>query len=926
MSPAEDSEAQDILMSSDGEAYGLCSPPARIAARFYRHSNSRRKSSAASSRRNSMTSLHSGRSNRSAHGGPQSTHIAQHLRRASIIEGRKARLADKAAHAEKVRLRAAMAKAAPRMSTCSEERAMAAQQAREKLLAQVAANCAEEVKRAKKVAEEMKGRKAAEHRKLKDDVEEKAAEAEKRRMIHQQNLRRARTASLPIVEEKKASLSVWKPRTDEAAARLIQRAWRFRRREQIITDYQQLGLTSESVRQTTFEEVSVLLSQDKVLNATAKMMRICGLQDGEIGGQSESVAVRVFLSTFVILGHPTQIFNSDGEQEQDLITKAKDLLVCFDRLVTNGPPKPHLPSLAVQLASLAEAFATFQTAFTAWKNHDSSVLVETMIAQFVELDSIWQTVKNDTNGEVASDYREGIQHNQTLLLVRLKRLAGHDRAMQMIKEAVRARRKSKVKVGALKDVRPRAASRVVEIDSSLIDGASRESAVKSQATSSSDRSIHIDELNKVISPLPDNRKIIHELSINHEYKIDVVPQTNVRDSINRAVFASMRSDVEAGLGDQWILAMAETIHSRLLRLVTPGKSLHILISEALDPSLIETQLKAGSFSYSTFFSFMNSILPKVCAPVRDEAIKSFIANESTDLIDRLAELIHIIDLLSLDHANFILQRSAPELLKRATEYEQRCFAEQVASQRLHRTTRWWKRARSKALTEANSRQPASNSVPVRTRPTLEKIYMTGLIDLFLTPTPLLDIDLPETLALDRDRITRLRQETLNMITHGAILLTAKNLLKRDVRAQWKAEANRMWESCNVSTDPPPPTSSFLAIIESTHAMPPATKSALSNTIDRVLTDAKSGTITHPVTTVLLAKLQRHVLARLAAGSAEERLRVTTTASESLTSGGLPEFVGRIGSVVGELARVAEVDRGAHAEWLEGIVKDVEGGD
>jgi hypothetical protein len=161
----EDIPEEDDMILSDDDAG--CSqpfaPPPRIAARFYRQQNNRRKSSAASSRRNSLSSTHSHTSNRSYRNTCQSHHIAQHLRRASILETRKARLADRAAHAEQVRLRAALAKAAPRGSN-SEERALAAKVARERHLAQVASACAEEVRRAKKVAEDMKERKAAEER------------------------------------------------------------------------------------------------------------------------------------------------------------------------------------------------------------------------------------------------------------------------------------------------------------------------------------------------------------------------------------------------------------------------------------------------------------------------------------------------------------------------------------------------------------------------------------------------------------------------------------------------------------------------------------------------------------------------------------------------------------------------------------------
>ena len=132
--------------------------PHVLAARFYRTAHSRRRGSAASSRRNSMTSSHSKHSSRShrSHRPHENSCIAQQLRRQSIIESRRARLASRSAHVEEVRLRAALAKAAPRTSN-SEEKAQAAQLAREKILAKVAASCAEEVNRAKRVAEEKQG-------------------------------------------------------------------------------------------------------------------------------------------------------------------------------------------------------------------------------------------------------------------------------------------------------------------------------------------------------------------------------------------------------------------------------------------------------------------------------------------------------------------------------------------------------------------------------------------------------------------------------------------------------------------------------------------------------------------------------------------------------------------------------------------------
>ncbi|MCJ1481635.1 hypothetical protein MMC06_001794, partial [Schaereria dolodes] len=937
-------DIRDLVMSSDGETCNVFPPPPHVAARFYRKAQTRRKSSAASSRRNSLSSLRSNLSNRSSHGGPQSNHIAQHLRRASIIESRKARLADKAAHAEKVRLRAALAKAAPRASTCSEERVLAAKHARERYLAQVAANCAEEVKRAKKVAEETKEKKAAKHLKLKGNMEERFAEAERRRLLYQQNPRRARATSLPAVEEKVVSVSTWKPRTNEAAARLIQKAWRNRRRRQVIADFMQFDLTVERIQNTSFEDVSGLLSQDAVLASTARMLKLCGLRDGEGGGLGESTASRIFLSTFLILGHPIQVLSSNGEQEQDLTMKAKDVLLAFDQLISKPTltksSSSYYSPLPSDLASFSEAFFIFQGAFTAWKNHDSSILVETMLAQFVELEAIWQTVKNDTNGDVAEDYRVGIQHNQTLLLARLKRLAGPEKAKNMIKAAVRANRNSKPKSNPVGHVRPRASSSIQQALPTAAEETQEHASVSAQTSLGADRRVHIAELNKVLLPLPSNRIIIHELAISKEYKIDAVPRLQQRDTITRGVLSSMRSDLEAGLGDRWIASMAESIRDRLLRLVSPGRPMHTLISETLDQTMIENQLKIGSFSYENFFSFMNTILPKLCAPVRDADVKDFAADRSGDFIERLAKVMHIINLMSFDYSNFLLQKSAAQLIEKAAEYEKSCFAKRIGDQKLVKTIRWWGRARAKMIAELNSMRQAEDNPPqvIPTYINHETIYTQGLVDLAIHPDSTNNIEIPETLELDKLRIARWRLITLHMITVGAILLTAKNLLKREVRSQWKAEAQRMgdisfplqnppWTN---SIPPPPPASidtvaqAYLAVIESSHVLPLSTRTTLLGTITSILSSVNARTaLSHPVMKVLHKKLQAHILERLVARSAEQRLKATAAASEALGGYGLAEFGGQIIEMVNGLTAVRRADWEAKGQWLEEVAKDVE---
>jgi hypothetical protein len=966
-------DEEDVEMSSEDPTNGFTLPP-HIAARFYPKSSNRRRASATSSRRSSVSSLHSHHSNVSAHGGSHSNHVAQHLRRASIIESRKARFADRAAHAEKVRLRAAMAKTTAR-NALREERALAAQQAREKLLAEITAKCEEEVRRAKKKAEDMKERKAAEHARLRIEMAEKFAEAEKRRLLYQQSIRRPRATSLAVVEEKKQVKLTQRRLSQGAAARVIQGAWRNHRSRLIINSFMALGLSIERISTLSFDEISSFLSEENVLAVTAKVLGLCGLQDTEGGAMAERGAARTFLSSYLILSHPAQVLSSNGEQEQDLIAKARDLLAIFEQVVSQlSRVGLSLNSLPFDIQSLSESYNAFFSAFHAWNIHDSTVLIEIMLAQFTELELIWQTVKDDHRGGVADDYQKGIRHNQILLLARLKRLAGSEKAMAMVKETLRKAKRDRKRSSSSKQAVPRA---VVTPPSptELLPQAAQPSVSGSLTTVDKETPQQLDETSvtphdqftKALTALPDNRVLVHELLINREFKIDQGPYTEVRRQIMRQMCEMMRKDVAVGLGANWTVAMATVIQDRLLRSLKPGNSLYVLISEVLDPTHIENQCKADTFSYDAFFNFMSNILPKLCAPYRDPEVKAFAEDKSGDAIDRLARLMGIIDLLSLDHTNFMLHVAAPQLIHEAPGYEQRAFEKslQDGTVTLERTRRFWRSSRAAVLDEMKKRDP--EAVGIDLQPPVAKIYAHGLVDLVLRNGPVRQDLIPETLALDHARLGSLRSRAFSIAATASILLSVKNLLKRDVRSQWKVEAERIL-SLDFSDIKPERVQS---ILESTHPMPAATRSQLFSTIKRVLAPAttaslaasasaalhpsasvfsgpfpslssaetaslpstisadeagRASSFTDPVTRLMLSRLRAHVLARLSASTASERIRTTTTASQSLAAAGMPEFVSDVGKIVDNLAKIREVDWMCHGTVYEKIWnEDMEGG-
>ncbi|KAK6584082.1 hypothetical protein PZA11_003812 [Diplocarpon coronariae] len=948
------------LINEDPNEFRVHTPPPRLAARFYRPTTNRRKSSAASSRRNSVSSAHSHQSQLSSrHGRPQSNYIAQHLRRASIIEDRKARLADRAAHAEKVRLRAAVAKAAPRSTTNSEERALAAQHAREKNLAEIVASCAEEVKRAKGIAEWMKEKREAEGKKLRKEMEDRLAEAERRReeILSRGNFsKRGRSLSQPH-KSMSPLPSLRESISEEEAASRIQQEWRMHRKAKSLRDFVDLGLTIDSVRETSFEDIVDLLAQERVLVSTAQILRICGLKEGETGSVDEMTAVRTFLSAFLILGHPAQVLSGkvdiqeqeqvgslpmrrDGlanPQLQELVAKARDLLISFENVLSRlNPANNHTPPPA-QLSNLSEVYATFFNAFIAWKARDSTTLIDMMVLQFVELDSIWQSVKDSTEEAVTDSYRDGIRENQLKLMVRIKRLAGPQQGKILIASAIREARKVRFVKKPAGDSRPRAAESAEPEQPVLAGLAASEKLVDTHlqtltppSTPRKYHSSHADELRIARPILPPNRIVTHEVAINREYRIDE-DALEERNTIMQTVFAKMRDEVASGNSDIWVLAMAENIRTRLQQLLKEGNSMYKLIGEALDNGVVAAELQAGSFSYEKFFSVMASLLPRLCAPFRDAEIKDIVENkmQTGDIVERLQALMHGIDLMQLDYANFMLQQAAPALVKNAAEYETSSFSQilEASSSNLPATENAWREARSKVVAEHARRDPEMVNL-ARARPTPEMMYIQMLVDVFTT----LDysVPIPETLELDAKRISRIRSDILRIVTSGAILLQCKNMLKRDVRSQWKTEATRIFSVLENSKTPELASQGIQAALESSRSMPAATKNHIRDLVLRIVRTSagtSSGTVElrDPVTRLLITRLRGHILSRLAANTEKEKVKSASTASEKLASLGLPEFVHKVGAIVEEMAKVGALDRQSHGVWYEGIAKKVEEG-
>ncbi|KAF8474993.1 T-complex protein 11-domain-containing protein, partial [Kalaharituber pfeilii] len=853
-------------------------------------------------------------------------------RRASILESRKNTLRARAAHAEKVRSRCykdSHEALAARLIALQKSLSKA-QKSRNAILAKTAAACANEVAKAKQIAQEIKQKREEEAKALKDVMEDRLMEAEKRRLELQRarrNSRRARGSSSSVKADGETSETLEnirtekKQRSEEEAAIAIQRAYRLNRNRQIVKTFMDLGLTVESVRDTPFDEITALMGEERVQRATSRLLQLCGLLQATTGVATarEDVvdtekACRIFLSAYVILGHPSEVLSNDGQDEKALITKSKDLLCAFEAWVSSASPFNSYMGSSYLRDSLISAWDSFSTAFSSWKERDSKHLLTLLIQTYTELDLIMQKLKDETD-PASMDYKEGIREQQLTLLVRIRQLAG-DQTRPLIKKAVIEARKARLP--KKQDHRPRGAEEgstttanaTTEAPSVVVDN---EPAASQPAQPSSFRP------EPLLMGLT-NREIVHEFALDKNFRLKPAKKAPLEEMVatqaKKAFFDYMREGLEKGDMEAWIPQMAQVIKEKLLRLFEPTQSLYKVIDNVFDIELIQQQCRVGSYDYNKLFSWVLNLLPQICSPARDAVVQQLIQFEG-DYITRLDKLLDTLDLLILDQTNFKLMQSAPFLIQQAIPYERRMFSADLQFNRasLEKTRNWLAAARDKKNAEAMIRSSDGTNAQANLPPA-EAIYNEGLLSLAVSLDELKAEDIPETFHLDVERLLSYRDTVRKIAISSAIVLTVKNLLRRDVRKPWKPLRERIVSLLDRNyqlnaTD-------LITYLQECAALPPTVQTHIKSAVARI-TNLRQ---LDPVLRLIFKRLCTFLEVRLNAQGSRQRAKLASAVSETLVSFGMEEQIEDITGLLESLERLAGYNRITYQEWYDRILEEL----
>jgi hypothetical protein len=299
-------------------------------------------------------------------------------------------------------------------------------------------------------------------------------------------------------------------------------------------------------------------------------------------------------------------------------------------------------------------------------------------------------------------------------------------------------------------------------------------------------------------------------------------ESRIRAMATKAYFDKIREDAEQGQLGKWIPLLLTTIREQLLDMVPQESSVARQIRDGFDLEFVQQQVDRKVYDVKGALEGVLGLMAKLCAPVRDPAIRqiqqdlSFItgnplqqtpaqtssrpaASSATsatpkDLVSVLKDILELLEEMLMDLANYRLMVARPSLEKQAIPYEQHAFKTSLENGEitLDATTAWLEvsaanlaRAAAISTTTTTTATASSSSSGSKSQPSLTsspapaesapssssssstktnrhyEVYVNAVLDLLFSKTPLelaTKEEFPETFVLDQARLTRYQNE------------------------------------------------------------------------------------------------------------------------------------------------------------------------
>lgn len=264
-----------------------------------------------------------------------------------------------------------------------------------------------------------------------------------------------------------------------------------------------------------------------------------------------------------------------------------------------------------------------------------------------------------------------------------------------------------------------------------------------------------------------NMVLAHEIAVDKNFKLekfdppDNSVEKQVRDVMHRAFWDQLAEQLaqDPPVYEQALILLQE-VRDNLTDITLPHHTkLRQEITDNLDVDLIKQQTEHGVLNFGQYSEYVLSIMSRLCAPIRDETIRSLM--RETEVVTVFRGVMETLDLMRLDMANFTIQQIRPHIIAQSVTYEKRKFAEFLKTQNdgLELTREW--------LVNHVKPEDIASADDLSMRNIVSLVINRAYLELVSWPDERL---LPETVVLDGSRLLELRDRLSQVCILGAVLL------------------------------------------------------------------------------------------------------------------------------------------------------------
>ena len=470
--------------------------------------------------------------------------------------------------------------------------------------------------------------------------------------------------------------------------------------------------------------------------------------------ENSKTTAKLFLTSYLIIHFPKEIGVDD----------ANDALVNATKTMFNNF-KIYVESDSVSnFNNFTSSFNVFKNVFEEWKLKDTIKIVDELIYQFIEFESLWVSVMFNDNAD--DEWAPSIQKEQENIIKRIKKF-GDNNIERLLEQ--RNIQLSNLPLEFLQNVRVTINPLTKEILTSN-HMYTRKTVIQKQKlhVESNVPEIEIERAAAVTEiertrELLSNERLAHELIMDPNFSLKAPELSPTEQEIKKIAKKAMIDIIDEELDEKvnytTLYELLISIKNGLIDCCT-NKDTITKINESLDEEFILYQMKNNTFDLETTFIYITNLMTQLCAPIRDADITNLIEKQNEKSTGTLIiQILDILDNMKLDLANYHLQTIKPHLIRDSVKYEQEKFEKGI--QEFLFTKQWLKTA----FDEIQN----LNSEKINYEKILDSAYLNILFQKVL-------INIPETLVLDDSRLYTIRNELTKLAKIQSICIISKNML------------------------------------------------------------------------------------------------------------------------------------------------------